>query len=179
MEQNKGKETVRKLWGKYQFVLLVALVGVVLLLWPAGKPSGGESKTPPETRTAVSEDDALQAQEERMRAILSKIAGVGELELMLTVESTQEREFAVDTELSYSGQTAAPDDYTRRSETVLVSGNEGDAPVVARYVSPTYRGAVVVCQGGGNAEVKLAVTQAVAALTGLSSDRITVVKCQS
>ena len=57
-------------------------------------------------------------------------------------------------------------------------GGSGDAPVVTRTVYPTYRGALVVCQGGDRAEVKLAVTEAVAALTGLSADRITVAKSQ-
>ena len=40
--------------------------------------------------------------------------------------------------------------------------------MVTRTVYPTYRGALVVCQGGDRADVKLAVTEAVAALTGLS-----------
>ena len=53
-----------------------------------------------------------------------------------------------------------------------------EAPVVTRTVYPTYRGALVVCQGGDRADVKLAVTEAVAALTGLSADRITVAKSQ-
>ena len=37
-------------------------------------------------------------------------------------------------------------------------------------------GAVVVCDGGDDAAVRLAVTQAVSAYTGLGSDRITVMK---
>jgi stage III sporulation protein AG len=37
----------------------------------------------------------------------------------------------------------------------------------------------VVCQGGGSAEVRLAVTEAVAALTGLPADRVAVAKWQS
>ena len=49
---------------------------------------------------------------------------------------------------------------------------------MTRQVYPTYRGALVVCQGGDRADVKLAVTEAVSALTGLSSDRVTVAKCQ-
>ena len=61
---------------------------------------------------------------------------------------------------------------------MLVDGGSGDAPVVTRTVYPTYRGALVVCQGGDRADVKLAVTEAVAALTGLSADRITVAKSQ-
>jgi len=39
-----------------------------------------------------------------------------------------------------------------------------------------YRGAVVVCQGGDNASVRLAVVEAVSNATGLTSDRITVLK---
>ena len=69
---------------------------------------------------------------------------------------------------------------TKRSieSTVLVDDGSAEAPVVTRTVYPTYRGALVVCQGGGDAQVRLAVTAGVAALTGLGSDRITVVKCQ-
>lgn len=172
----RNREVFQRLWGRYKYVLLVALAGVALLLWPSG---GREAAEEPAAAAPESQADALRETEERMRDILSKIDGVGELELMLTLESTERQEFAVDTELSYSGQTTAPDDYSRRTETVVLSGKDGDTPVVVKNVSPAYRGALVVCQGGGNAEVKLSVTQAVAALTGLSSDRITVVKWKS
>jgi len=172
MEADKKTAWFQRVWGKYKYALLVALIGVVLLAWPDWKPKDLDSST---VQSRQTEEDA-EAMERRMRAILSQIDGVGELELMLTVESTNRQEYAMDTELSYSGQTAAPDDYSRRTETVVVSGSGGDGPVVARNISPAYRGALVVCEGGGNAEVKLAVTEAVASLTGLSSDRITVVK---
>ena len=67
----------------------------------------------------------------------------------------------------------------REAETGRVLADlSGDEPVVVRNVSPAYRGALVVCTGGGNAEVKLAVTQAVTALTGLSADRVTVAQWQ-
>lgn len=168
METDKKTVWFQKLWGKYKYALLVALIGVILLAWPGWKPKELDS---PSSSVAQTEGD-WEAMEERMRAILSQIDGVGSLELMLTVESTGRQEYAMDTELSYSGQTAAPDDYSRRTETVVVA----DSPVVARSISPAYRGALVVCEGGGNAEVKLAVTEAVSSLTGLSADRITVVK---
>ena len=50
--------------------------------------------------------------------------------------------------------------------------------MVTRTVYPTYRGALVVCQGADRAEVRLAVTEAVTALTGLTADRVTVAKSQ-
>ena len=49
---------------------------------------------------------------------------------------------------------------------------------MTRTLYPTYRGALVVCQGGDRADVRLTVTEAVASLTGLSADRITVAKWQ-
>lgn len=39
-----------------------------------------------------------------------------------------------------------------------------------------WAGAVVVCEGGGSAAVRLQLTQAVSALTGLPSDKITIVR---
>lgn len=39
-----------------------------------------------------------------------------------------------------------------------------------------WTGAVIVCEGGGSAAVRLQLTRAVSALTGLSTDRIAIVK---
>ena len=50
---------------------------------------------------------------------------------------------------------------------------------MTRETYPVYLGAVVVCQGAGSGGVRLAVTEAVAALTGLPADRITVVQWDS
>ena len=112
-----------------------------------------------------------------MERILSRIEGTGELHLMLTLESDGQRTLAENAEESVSGSAEAPESQSRR-ETVILSVSGGEEVVVTRRESPVYRGALVVCQGADRAEVKLAVTRAVAALTGLGADRITVVKCQ-
>ena len=179
----KGKtEGVRKLWDKYKFVGLTVLIGVGLLLWPSRKKTTGTSGSSPSATApaAVEQDPAAVEQDLQadIEEILGTISGVGQVKVLLTVDSDGERQLAQNTELAYSGSTAAPEDYSRRSETVLVDGAEGDGTVVVRTVYPTYRGALVVCQGGDRAEVKLAVTEAVAALTGLSADRVTVAKWQ-
>ena len=163
-------EGVRKLWNRYKFVGLIVLIGMGLLLWPSGNGTG----------TAVKRESAVQSRdlETEMAEILSAMSGVGQAKVLLTVDSDGERQLAENTELAYSGNTAAPEDYSRRSETVLVEGSAGDEAVVVCRQYPTYRGALVVCQGGDRAEVQLAVTEAVAALTGLSADRITVAKWQ-
>ena len=168
----KGKtEGVRKLWDRYKYAALVVLIGAGLLLWPSGK-GGTETTSRRQTETA----DIRDIQTE-MEGILGAICGVGQVKVMLTVDSDGERQLAQDTELTYSGSAESPEDYSRRSETVLTDGG-GDGTVVTRTLYPTYRGALVVCQGGDRADVRLTVTEAVASLTGLSADRITVAKWQ-
>lgn len=157
----------RTLWEKGKFALPVLGLGVLLLLWPSGTG---------ETKSAASPETAAQQQKE-MERILSRIEGAGELHLMLTLESDGERTLAEDREETLGGSPDAPESQSRR-ETVILSVSGGEEVVVTRRESPVYRGALVVCQGADRAEVKLAVTQAVAALTGLGADRITVVKCQ-
>ena len=163
-------EGAKKSWERYKYAALAALVGVGLLLIPAGKGEDTQRKTP----------EAVQNRElqQQMEEILSVMSGVGDVKVLLTVDSDGERRLAQTTELSYSGEVTAPEDYSRRSETVLVDGDSGEEAVVVRTLCPTYRGALVVCTGGDRAEVRLAVTEAVAALTGLTSDQITVAKWQ-
>ena len=170
MDRKRETKGVRGVWDKYKFVILVVVAGALLLLWPGGKV----------VKNTVSAAQAAEARdlETEMEEILSKIAGVGQVQVMLTEDADGEKQLAQDTELSYSGSTKAPEDYSRSSEVVLADSGGEDTVVVTRQQYPTYRGALVVCQGGDQADVRLAVTEAVAALTGLSSDRVTVAKWQ-
>ena len=107
-----------------------------------------------------------------MEEILCKISGVGMVDVMLTLHSGGELVLAQDTSLRYSGPTQNPDSYERTSDTV--SGTGGVVVTQEKY--PLYRGALVVCEGGGSDSVRLQVVAAVSALTGLGADRIAVVR---
>ena len=147
-------------------VLLVAAVGVVLMLLPGGK----------QTQSAQAETDtrgtySLEETERRMETLLGKISGTGQLSLMLTVQSGAELELAEDTDADERGQ--------RRETVTLGRGSGTQDVVVTRERYPSYQGAVVVCEGAGDAAVRLALTEAVSALTGLSADRISIVQWKS
>ena len=58
----------------------------------------------------------------------------------------------------------------------LNRGSGYEDVVVTEQTYPVYQGAVVVCQGASDSGVHLAVIEAVSVLTGLGSDRITVVQ---
>ena len=65
-----------------------------------------------------------------------------------------------------------------REETTVFSSTQSTqkTPVVTKTKSAPYLGAVVVCDGADSATVRLRVMQAVSALTGLGSDKISVIK---
>ena len=147
---------------------LAALLGIVLMLLP-----GGKTEAEPTAGSPDAEAFDRGAVQEEMENILRAIDGVGELRLMLTVDSGTKRELAQDTTAERSGS----EDMKRKSETVVVGTGSGTQEVVVtNRVYPRYVGALVVCEGGGSAGVRLAVTQAVSALTALPSDKITVLQ---
>ena len=156
--------------GKYKYVLLVAVLGVVLMLLPIERKADSAG-----TPDSAAGDISLKETEKSMEDILSKIDGVGRVDVMLTLHTGSELVLAQDSSLRYSGNVQSPDSYERSAQPVTDSGGV----VVTQEKLPQYRGALVVCEGGGNDAVRLQVISAVSALTGLGSDRIAVVKWEN
>ena len=176
MEREKGKwMKPLEVLGRYKYVLLVVALGALLLAWPQRTEDSGGTQVEP----AVEQQGELEELETAMEDILGKISGVGRVDVMLTLQSSGEKVLASDSTLRYSGNVQAPDDYDRSTETVILSDGGEDSVIVTQERSPQYRGALVVCEGGGSDAVRLQVTEAVAALTGLGTDRIAVVRWQS
>lgn len=177
MNREEHRPKMGRLWaaaGKYKYVLLVLLVGVALMLWP-GSVSRQSAESGEEAVQGTSPEE-LDHLEEELARILSKIQGVGKVEVMLTLHSGSELVLAQDNSLRYSGNTQAPDDYDRSSQTVTITNSGREEVVVTQQRFPQYRGALIVCEGGGNDAVRLQIVKAVSVLTGLGSDCISVVK---
>lgn len=162
---------LKKLWEaarKYRLILLVLLVGVLFLLIPAQDTEERQSGVHEERE----DNFDVTELETRMEKVLARIDGAGDLSLMLTVKSGGEEIYALDTEYREE-----EDGSEERITTVLVSGEGGTKePVVARRDYPVFQGALVVCDGGDDPSVRLLITKAVSALTGLGADKITVCK---
>ena len=166
------KKTWKNLWQKlcgYRYAALVLLAGVFLLLLPV---RAEQAESTAEATSASGENEWLRSTEEQLTETLSHIEGAGALHLMLSVELGMEKHFKENKEIEEGEHTEM-----RRYETVVLSESDrSESPVLETVAYPIFRGAVVVCEGGDNADVRLQIMEAVKVLTGLSSDKITVVK---
>nr|WP_297278842.1 stage III sporulation protein AG [uncultured Butyricicoccus sp.] len=158
--------------GKYKYALIVLLVGILLLY------AGGGARDRPEQEQSVPDGTEqaafdLAAFEDELESKLAQIAGVGRVELMLSLEQTGEAVYASNVRQSASGEQNGS--YESTLSTVS-DGSYGEQPVRLKQTCPTFRGAVVLCDGAGSHAVQLAVTQAVSAVCGLGADRISVIQ---
>ncbi|MGM9607761.1 MAG: stage III sporulation protein AG [Oscillospiraceae bacterium] len=172
----KDKESLfskgKKVWsalGRYKYVLLVMLVGVLLLLLPDSNKTV-QSNEP--AVTGVEEDFSVEALEEKLEKTLSEIDGAGQVQVMLTVQSGMKRVLAQDGSLEQDGSSVQ-----RETQTVVISTGSGvQETVLVQQIYPQFQGALVVANGGGDPAVRLKLTEAVAALTGLGADKISICK---
>lgn len=151
--------------GTYKYLLLIVLAGIVLLL-PAGR--SGQTRQEPDIQAAQETFD-LPAMERRLEAALSKVSGAGKVTVVLALKDNGRQIYAQDIRTDQSEQS--------RTTVVISRGSGVEQPVGVQKFSPAFQGALVVCPGGGDSKVRLQLTQAISALTGLSTEKISI--CQS
>ena len=164
MDWIKSAEGIKEAFGKYKFVLLILCVGILLMTIPSRE---SEKNPLPATESEVEQKDIVT----ELSDILGQIQGVGKVRVMITEAVKSETIYQTDQDKSQDADTE-----TSRTETVIISQNGSERGLVRTVTPPVYLGAIVVCQGGADPRIRLAVTQAVAAVTGIGTDHITVLK---
>lgn len=161
-------ERITKILKKYKYVAAVLLIGFALLLWPSGE------KEETATQTEEKCDDVTYAAqiEARLEEMLCKVDGAGKVEVMLTLQSGARTQYQMDTQTDTDGERSS----IERKTVILSEGSAYDEAAVSEVYYPQFQGALIVCEGADSASVRLNLIEAVTALTGLGSDRITVVK---
>lgn len=148
---------------RYKYVLVVIVVGGFLLLLPSDREQTEE------LIAQTSEIFQLEAFEQHLSAHLSLIHGAGTTKVVLTLKNDGQTIYAQDRVIESQGRNT--------TETVIIGSGSSQQVVEVQQNYPEFQGALVICEGGDNATVQLQMVQAVAALTGLRSDHITV--CRS
>lgn len=155
---------------KYKYAVLILLLGIALMLLPFGKKN--EVSEAEGQEESLSDEAYAQVMEQRLQDMLSQVSGAGQVRVMLTLQTGSRTEYQTDTQLTDSGTQSQEE----RKTVILSEGSAYDKAAVSAVQYPRFQGALILCQGADQSTVRLDLVNAVAALTGLSSGQITVIK---
>lgn len=125
--------------------------------------------------------------EEKLKATLSDMAGVGRVEVMITLKASEELVVEKDEPINRSNTNEEDAEGGKRIVTQLESGEStvyrtvgsDSEPYVIKTLLPTVEGVVVVAEGAGNGSVNKNITEIVQALFGVEAHKVRVVKMES
>lgn len=183
-------------------MIIIILAGVVLLMTSIpSSEKGGMGLSKKNSTGEVSDDEyddssadaALKAmnnyvcsEEKKLEDVLQKVEGIGKVDVMITLSSSEEKMTLKDSDISEertdetdsSGGSRKKDNYASKSENILTGNNGNESPYVVRINSPDIEGVVVVAQGAGDGKKDTEIIEAVQALFEVESHKIKVMKME-
>lgn len=167
---------------KIQYLIIILIVIVILAIYfaSAGKAQPKiETQDKPSAVTISSSDDV----EQKLKHILSRIEGAGEVEVMITYESGTEivpaisvdKQTTTKTDTRENG-TSTTDTQNTQSEVVTIGGSGGSSALVIKEKSPIVKGVIVVSQGADDITVKLNLLKAVQTILNVGPHQVDVYK---
>lgn len=117
--------------------------------------------------------------EEKLKSVLSKIEGAGEVDVMITYESSAEivPVVSVDQTTSTTNSSSGSSSSTSQTNTtstkpVTVDNGSSGSVLVLVEKEPVVKGVIVVAQGAGDIKTKLALQRAVQTVLDIDSTNI-------
>jgi len=154
---------------KNRYIVLILVLGLILMLLPT--KSNEKTSTQPKEEITQQTEISL---EERLSAILRQIDGAGKVEVMLTVAEGEEFLYQANEELTTDIDTSK-----HSIDTIIITDlNKNQSGLIRQRIPPVYLGAIIVCQGADDPNVKLAITEAVSKITGIKTNHISVLKME-
>ena len=188
----KKEFSLKKLsWKKLSMdkIVLIIAAGAVLLLisLPGGKDEvpAADEQTIGESSQYGSRQSYEEALEEKLKAVLENMEGVGEAEVMITLKASGEKVLDKNTDYQKSqvteedaqGGMRITDEESRKEDTVLSGGSSGgQEPYVVQEKRPEVEGVVVLAEGADSPETVSEINEALQALFDISPHKIKVLK---
>ena len=161
MDWRKLRNGIEKVFSKYKYIALVIVAGLILMLMPntAGNEHSAQKATTAEEKTSL---------ETQLKQTLQCVKGVGRVEVLLTEASGENVHYQTDTDQS--------GDRIQNDTVIITDEDRAESGLVIRRDPPEYLGAIIVCDGADDMNVRLQVVEAVSKATGLGADKISVLK---
>ena len=147
---------------KNKRVLVIALsvfLGVLLVLFGSINKNGEKSAATDEKYPTKELESYTEKLEKKISTHLSKINGVGDVSVLVTIESTNEKVYATE---------GANKDY------VIISGDNGENGILLAEINAKIRGIAVVCDYGGNEQLRQEIILALSTLFNIGTNRVSV-----
>ena len=133
--------------------------------------------------TAGSMEEYAAYLEGKLKKMLESVQGVGEVEVMITLESSEER--IVEKDMTAERSNTEEQDAAGGARTVNTSNTEyrtiyredtGGDPFVVKTITPKVEGVLVVAEGAWKGNMAGEITQIIQALFGVEAHRIKVLE---
>ena len=176
-------------------IVLIITIVVINIIWNGDKKSSDEDIENTSLRskqlakqntnannTIETSSESTNELELKLEEILSKIQGVGEVNVFINYSESSEiipmynenTKTSNTQETDTSGGTRTIEESDSQKE-IIYEENDGEkTPITQKVVEPKIEGAIITAQGAGNADVKSSIIQAVEAVTGLATHKIQV-----
>ncbi|MEG1875328.1 MAG: hypothetical protein RR022_04510 [Angelakisella sp.] len=168
---------------KQNLIFVAGLLGILLLAL---------TRLPQMAKPAMAAVEAAQGEtakgyeqqlEQRLEDILGNIAGVGRVQVMVTLESGHRYEYAKQNKESSDRLEDTHDTKSQKTQeksiseenyVMVDSSGGGKQPLVTNELEPQVKGVVVVCEGGENPVIVAHIVETVKVAVNLASNRIAV-----
>lgn len=186
------KFSIKKIGLDKLIILLLTGIFFVVLSFPTIFPSEKEQKknsvpvkTTEELDNPSTSEEYILYQEEKLKKILKKVEGIGEVEVMITIKASKEsvplKDIPYDEETTNENDSAGgkreSNSINTQEQSVMVTTKDGESvPYVVKEIEPEIEGVVVIAQGGGNSNINQEIIEAVEVLFGVPVHKIKVMK---
>ena len=168
--QEKLKEIMADASTRRKVFILLAVLGIIIVFL-SGNTFSSSRKTDEKETTSFNYDVYTESLEERLKTTISSIEGVGECEVMITLEKGGENVYARDSESKTDDSLES-----REDNYVIYDSEDGESPLLIDEYFPEVQGVAVVCSGGGDSAVREKIIETVSSLFGIPTNRISVSK---
>lgn len=195
MDKEKMNTELKKLMGNKTFMNALAILVVIAFLWlayttffgTAVKGNGQNIKKAGAKEVSADTEEINQQildyeskQNEELKGILSKIQGVGNVDVQIYFESGEVKVPAYNSTTQNSETKEVDSQGGTRStiqenggDTIVMSGNTNE-PYILQTYKPKITGVIIVAEGASNSKIRYDIQIAVSTLYNLSLDKVNV-----
>lgn len=177
--------------GKLKLMVLLGIVGMLAILASQFLMGDKEDSTgPPPSVTEGNQalytsEEYIAKTEEKLKALIIRIEGVGKAEVMVTLANSGEYVYAQEEKRNLdknvepggeAGDKITSKENTQSSYILVESGYGSKEPLIRTQLEPKIQGVVIVCEGAGDVKVKQSLINVVTTTLNIPTTRVCVEK---